>query len=100
MEPKDSVNLDRFLVNYSKFNVYFLAPANADISKGQYEYYPELGFLKKEINVIDAWRLTITDPELSAIGEEDDIVVPEGVTQVPLYDALEKINKLKLNSSK
>ena len=100
MEPKDSVNLDRFLMLYGKFKAYFLAPASAAISKGQYEFFPELGLLKEEIYVIDAWRLKLTDPELSAIGEKDDIIVPEGVQKIPLYDALEKIKQMKLNTSK
>jgi len=89
LEPSSHENLERFLQSYNSFGHYFLAPAIAN--KDMTSIHPMLDYCisKREIHVKDAWEIGKNDLEGTAIHEDDDPIIPEGVTNPPIFELLQ-----------
>lgn len=92
MTPETSKNLDLFLVNYRRFGGYLLVPASMGGS-------PELGmecFLaKRQLHIRPAWEIGENDPDSMALADNDDPIIPTGVSDPPVKKALERIREMR-----
>lgn len=87
MTPETSRNLDTFLACYEQVKKYVLLPG-AMTPTGPAVLAPSLGILKRELNVRPAWQVGRHDPDASAIDADDKIIIPEGITNAPVLEAL------------
>ena len=49
-----------------------------------------LGILKSELRIIDAWQVGLHDFARTAITDEDDPIIPEGQPNPPILELLEQ----------
>lgn len=89
MEPKNSSNLDNLLLGYQVFNKYILIPAHVD---KDFKMTPilELGILKTELKIKNAWEIGIHDFERVVITEEDNPIIPDNVSDAPILEVLKE----------
>jgi hypothetical protein len=89
MEPKNSLNLDNLLHGYQVFNKYVLIPAHVD---KDFKMTPilELGILKTELKIKNAWEIGIHDFERVVITEEDNPIIPDNVSNAPIIEVLKE----------
>ena len=92
MKPKDSSNLDGFVEAYDKKKRYILVPAEPG-PNGIGWWAPELGIKKSELNIRPAWEIGEHDPDRVGINPDDDVIIPEGVANVPVLNVLERKEK-------
>lgn len=93
MTPETGTNLDRFLADYRRCGEYLLVPARMDDPP-----HLEMSCLlaMKHLHVRPAWEIGENDPDASALQDDDDPVVPEGLTDPPVKKALERIRSMRL----
>ena len=89
LEPKDSTNLTRLIKYFETFKRYFLVPAHVD-SNFKITPYFELGILKTELKIIDAYQIGIHDLERVVITKEDNPIIPNNVTNAPILEVLKE----------
>lgn len=91
MVPLDSRNLDRFLKHFNNVGKYFLVPAHfVDVSTQPQLFY-ELCIGKEELRVCPAWELTENDPDICALRPDDDLIIPDDVTDPPVARVMQRI---------
>ena len=88
MNPESTKNLDGFVESYRKFGIYLLAPAHTDPSKEFPDINVKLGIVKRKFEDRNVWELGLNDPDIAGVTEEDDIIIPEGVTNAPVLELL------------
>jgi hypothetical protein len=88
MEPSSPENLQRFLRSYEDHRGYILAPAVLPKGEAQPHLGLHLGIEKSELHVKLAWQVGRHDPEVPAIQADDQPIIPEGATQVPVTEVL------------
>jgi hypothetical protein len=91
LEPTTTENLDRFLKEYQRFGMYLLMPATGNPPK----FMARLYFAKKELIVRDAWQIGENDPDLLALLNDDDPVVPPYITKPPVIQALKTVRAMR-----
>ncbi|MBV9152856.1 MAG: hypothetical protein JO204_13880 [Alphaproteobacteria bacterium] len=87
MTPRDTSNLDRFLMAYRENGTYFIAPVHFDGSRAE---MPEvqLGIRKTDIIVRPAWEVGPHDEDAMGIRGDDDPIIPEGQDDAPVLKTL------------
>lgn len=87
MEPKNSSNLDNLLRGYQIFNKFILIPGHVD---KDFKITPilELGILKTELKIKNAWEIGIHDFERVVITEDDNPIIPDNVSDAPILEVL------------
>ncbi len=88
MEPTSHKNLDMFLQSYNLNGQYILVPSIADEDLTSIHPMLDYYITKREIYVKDAWEIGTNDIEISAISEDDDPIIPKGVTHPPIFQLL------------
>lgn len=53
----------------------------------------ELGILKSEVRFRSAWEIGENDPDIVAIQEGDNPIIPEGIDNAPVLTALTRFQK-------
>lgn len=48
----------------------------------------QFALAKRQLDIREAWQIGENDPDLVALDEDDDPIVPEGVTDPPVNKAL------------
>lgn len=93
MHPSDGTNLNRFLEHYRRAGRYILTPAFAvsEIELGDHFLEPTIE--KKVLNIRAAWEIGSNDPDVSAIFDNDDPIIPIQVTEAPVKEALNRHHK-------
>jgi hypothetical protein len=94
MLPSNSRGLDTFLREYQRVGSYVLAPAVfVDKDKGgtPLRFLAQYGILQTKLVVRSAWEVGDNDPDMMALMPENDPIIPEGVTDPPIYAALRRI---------
>lgn len=91
MTPESAVNLERFLRDYNSVKQCHVATLN---SKGQ--LVPHL--LTSGVVTMYAWEIDEGDQEISALNLDDDVFIPDGVTNPPIIRTMKKIRSLKNGS--
>ncbi|MGN6299436.1 MAG: hypothetical protein ACTHM7_21770 [Ginsengibacter sp.] len=93
MEPQENTNLTNLIASYQHYKKYVLIPAEID-QDIKVQPYPELGILKTELKIIDAWTIGIHDFERVVITEDDNPIIPDDIPNAPIIEVLkEKLNK-------
>ena len=96
MSPTSSVNLDNFVAAYREAGDFFLAPVLMSTSRGIVgEISRELAIAKQELDIREAWQIGENDPDSSALHEDDDPIIPAGVTDPPVNRALARIRTMR-----
>ena len=90
MDNPDPKNLEMLLSAYRTFGCYFLAPAVLDSDTKPPQVLTDLAILKRELIVRRAWEIGDNDPDMIAIGPDDDPIIPEGMTDPPVARTLQR----------
>lgn len=89
MEPTNSTNLNNLVNGYNAFKKYVIVPAHID-SNFQMTPIFELGIMKNELTIKDAWEIGIHDFEKVVITEDDDPIIPDNTNDAPILKVLEE----------
>ncbi|WP_447978222.1 hypothetical protein [Candidatus Nitrospira bockiana] len=100
MEPSDSRNLDGFLARFRSAGGYVLVPAYFADPSGPPQLFLELGIAKQHLRVCPAWQLGVNDPDICAVGTEDDPIIPEGIKDPPILKGRKWIDKRRSTASR
>ena len=95
MQPADSRNLDAFLEEYRRFHKYVILPAVFVDTSTPPRLFWELRIEKKELTVRPAWQIGENDPDVVAIGEENQPIIPDDVKDPPVTHALQRFAKFR-----
>ena len=95
MEPSSHENLDGFLHSYKLFGQYFLAPAIANKDMTSIDPMLDFYIAKREVYLKDAWEIGKNDLEGAAIHNDDDPIIPKGITNPPIFELLQEKHKGK-----
>lgn len=90
MDPLDHVNLGRFLTRLKQTGWYVLLPLPYKDEFSISVPLWESGIAKSKINIREAWQIGAHDPDVIALRADDDPVIPDGVDNPPVLDALKK----------
>jgi len=93
MTPDTSANLDRFLSKYRRDGAYFLAPGHVEQDATTPDFEPQLAILTSHLNVRPAWEIAENDPDLSGIREDDNVIIPDGITDAPILKTIKRIEE-------
>lgn len=95
MDSSDPSNLNRFLDRYKRIGWYVLLPIpfidTTSFSKPFWEY----GIAKKELTIRPAWQIGENDLDLMGLRPGDNPVVPDGVDNPPILNALKQLSNRK-----
>lgn len=89
MNPKESKNLDLFEREYSRMGKFLFCPSELQ-ENGTVELLTELAIIKTKIIIKYAWQIGLADIEQAAIYEDDDPMIPDGVTIPPVMEVIKK----------
>lgn len=89
MKPTSTTNLDRFISDYEKAGTFMLVPASIDsVMESPSLITNSIAIQKHEICIRDAWQIGVNDPDLSAFHENDEPILPAGLEDPPILEAL------------
>jgi hypothetical protein len=85
-------NLDRFLAKFREMGWFVILPVQminpTELSTPIWDF----GIVKREINVRPAWEIGPNDPDAVAITPSDDPTIPDGITNAPVLETLNRKN--------
>lgn len=99
MSAASSLNLDRFLKRYRETGTYVIAPAEFDRTKGLGEVAFDLTIGKRELTVKEAWTIGENDFDMMVLADDDDPIIPAGVSAAPVSAALRRIREMRSRRS-
>jgi hypothetical protein len=91
MYPKSSQNLDGFLERFNRFKQYIIAPGRYISESDAPVFFPEFGIVKGKLYHRPVWQIGENDQDLCGLEPDDQPIVPEGVTDAPVFKALEQL---------
>lgn len=95
MTPSSSRNLDVLQDNFGRAGFVFLVPVAFNLaSPGIIEMKEEnlqLGIKLSHLEFISAWQVRATSPLITAMRGITDPIIPQGITEVPFLQALERL---------
>ncbi len=86
MSPETTTNVDNFVAAYEKAGVFLLAPAH--MNPNPQLLPPEFAIAMRQLDIRQAWQIGENDFDIVALDDEDDPIVPPGVTDPPINKAL------------
>lgn len=92
--PTTPKNLEMLISSYKLFGQYWLWPAEAKENTPPTHYYNK-AILKRELSIINAWEIGITDLNSIAIKPTDNPIIPSHIKNAPILKTLEQHNKNK-----
>ena len=96
MTPETSKNLDMFISAYKKIGSFFLAPVCVDTSRNVVGMpSTQLAIAKRQLDIREAWQIGDNDPDVSVLHEDDDPIIPAGVIDPPVNEALASIRTMR-----
>jgi hypothetical protein len=99
MDPPNLYNLNSFLERYKETRRFFIVPSHFKSAAEQPEVFWDFRIGKQELFVREAWQIGENDPDICAIREGDQPIIPAGVKDAPVQRALAKL-KLKRRKAK
>lgn len=96
MTPETSENLDKFVAAYKEMGSFLLAPVWLDANRrilGALSI--QLAIAKKQLDIREAWEIGENDPDIFVLYEDDDPIIPAGVTDPPVNRALARIRTMR-----
>jgi hypothetical protein len=100
MVPPNLQNLNSFLQRYKDMHRYFVVPSHFKGAEEQPEMFWDFRIGKRELVVREAWQIGENDPDICAIREGDQPIIPAGVEDPPVKRALESFKQLKRRKAK
>lgn len=91
MTPSSSENLDLFrrsLKAAGEFKLAYGASSNDGLSIPNDTF--DIAITKKQITIIEAWKVEENDMEAVAIYPDDDLIIPDNVSDIPAHKIQEK----------
>lgn len=95
MEVQSSQNLDMFLDVYDRQGRFALVPMKMRGQPQVTDFRFDLAIMKRELAVRAAWEIGPHDTDLSALRYDDDPIIPEGVTNAPVIEALDRVREMR-----
>jgi hypothetical protein len=95
MEAPDLKNLNNFLKVYEKTGRYRLIPGSFTSEYSLDEPIWDLWIGKEKLIVRPAWQIGQNDPDVVAIRETIDPIIPNDVRNAPVLQALQRFSKRK-----
>ena len=86
MNSPDPKNIKVFLEAYRQFGKYVLLPVV--LREGHPDVLARYGMVKRELIIREAWTIGENDPDMMALSDEDDPIVPGGIEDPPVAKAL------------
>lgn len=86
MDSPDPKNIKVFLEAYRQVGKYVLLPVV--LREGHPEVLARYGMLKRELIIREAWTIGENDPDMMALSDDDDPIVPAGIENPPVDKAL------------
>lgn len=96
MTPTNTTNLDGFITAYQEAGAFLLAPAHFDASGPT--PLVQLAISKRHIQIRQAWEIGENDPDISALHDDDEPIIPSDITNPPVIRALERIRAIRRDS--
>lgn len=93
MEAANTENLDMFRRRYERLKMYKILPVHFVDINSEPKISWDLGITKKEIFFTPAWQIEKNDPDIVAIKEGDNPIIPNGVDASAILKRLEEVNK-------
>jgi hypothetical protein len=95
MEPPDLINLNNFIKRYEQTGKYVLLPTHFTSANDIEEPIWELGIVKQQFNLREAWQIGEYDPDVAALHETDEPIIPMHVSDAPIIQAMQRIKNLR-----
>lgn len=95
MTPTSPRNLEVFQEGFRKWGLYLIAPVYFTDAKTYPKIHGDLAIAKKTLVVRPAWQIGPNDPDICAISQDDDPIIPENVTDAPLLSALRQRSTMR-----
>lgn len=95
MFPKSPANLNYFLLEYKRFGKFILVPSTMSVEKNMPEPIGKYALGKDNLVIREAWEIGPNDPDVMAIHEGDDPLIPEGIIHPPVSQVLKRFEKRK-----
>lgn len=92
VQPKDNINLNNIINGFDHFQKYLFTPAYIDKNL-KLNPFPDLGLLKTELKVINAWEIGIGSFESSGILPNDRPIIPAEIENAPVLAVLNRFNQ-------
>ena len=93
MTPSNSNNLNNFISAYQREGAFLLAPAQED--KYSPTLFEQLVITKWHLQIRQAWQIGENDPDIIALQEDDDPIIPACVADPPVYRSLARIRAFR-----
>lgn len=95
MEHASPENLSNFLVAYHKHGAYRLVPMRmtSEVTPDAFRF--DLAITKRKLELRRAWQIGIHDPDMMALRDDDDPIIPNDVDDPPVREALVMVRKLR-----
>lgn len=93
MTPESSENLENIVRLYQEAGQYVLAPMSSP-KGGAPELISELGIIKSELIIRDAYEIGLNEPEVVAIREDDNPIIPDGISDAPIHAVLQRAKEM------
>ena len=92
MSPTTSTNLDNSVTAYKRAGSFVLAPARTS-TIGEILEMPsaQLAIIIRQLDLRAAWQIGENHPDIAVLHKYDDPIVPTGVTDLPVKNALKRI---------
>lgn len=98
--PETTANLDRFVASFNKWGYYLLAPAVVREGRDVPEVLIEAGIVKHEFTDRNAWEIGPDDFDTVLVDPDANPVIPPGVTDAPVLEALKRKAKFRKGGNK
>jgi hypothetical protein len=84
--PTTDANLSAFLNAFGRLNTFLLAPAFGD---GSPTLEMSVALVKFHLDVRPAWQIGENDPDIVAVHDDDEPIIPAGMDDAPILKALQ-----------
>ena len=86
VSPTTDANLSAFLNAFGRLNTFLLAPAFGD---GSPTLEMSVALVKFHLDVRPAWQIGENDPDIVAVHDDDEPIIPAGMDDAPILKALQ-----------
>jgi len=90
MDPPDHINLNNFIEVYKRTGWYVLLPIHFTNASALPEPFWNYGIAKQQISIRPAWQIGEHDPDVMAIRQDTEPIIPNGIENPPVLQALKR----------
>ena len=83
-----------------QYGCYYLAPAAMPTGATAPKLLPDVRILKRDIITRPAWKIGVNDQDVTALRDEDEPIIPDGIENPPVREALKWIKSKRRESHK